>query len=216
MPNHWGARMRHRRLVLGCALGVLLALIVSVIQPYDLTTWFMEVAPILIVAPILVASYKRFPLSTLSYVLLCVFALIMIGGGHYTYARVPLGFWIKDVLGTQRNPYDKLGHFMRGVVPALLVREILLRQRWVSGKLVAAVCAVAFALAISASYELVEWWSALALGSGADDFLGTQGDPWDTQSDMFMALIGASVAMILLTRWQDRQIAELTALRNTA
>lgn len=208
--------MRYPRLVFGCALGVLLALIVSVIQPYDLTTWFMEVAPILIVAPVLVATYKRFPLSTLSYVLLCVFALIMIGGGHYTYARVPLGFWIKDMLGTQRNPYDKLGHFMQGVVPALLAREILLRQRWVSGKRVAAVCAVAFALAISASYELVEWWSALALGSGADDFLGTQGDPWDTQSDMFMALIGASVAMISLTRWQDRQIAELTALRSTA
>lgn len=201
-------RMKHPRLVLFCTIAVFAALIASAFGAYDRLTWLMEVAPIFAVAPVLLATYKRYPLTTLLYVLLSLHALIMIVGGHYTYARVPLGFWIQDYFDWQRNPYDKIGHFAQGFVPALLAREIMLRFRLVSDVRVAAAGAICVALAISATYELVEWAAALALGQGADEFLGTQGDPWDTQSDMFMALIGASLAM-LLARWHDRQLAEL-------
>lgn len=200
--------MKHPRLVLCCTLAMFAALLASAFGAYDGLTWFMEVAPIFVVAPVLLATYKRYPLTTLLYVLLCLHALIMIVGGHYTYARVPLGFWIQDHFDWQRNPYDKLGHFAQGFVPALLARELMLRFRLVSGVRVAAAGAICVALAISAAYELVEWAAALALGQGADEFLGTQGDPWDTQSDMFMALIGAGLAMFF-TRWHDRQLAGL-------
>lgn len=200
--------MQHPRLVLYCASSVALLLALSAFNAYDMLTWWLEVAPILLVAPLLLATYRRYPLTTLLYVLLCLHAVIMIAGGHYTYARVPLGFWIQDNFELQRNPYDKIGHFAQGFVPALLARELLLRYRLVSGVRIAAVLAVCIALAISAAYELVEWTAALALGQGADEFLGTQGDPWDTQSDMFMALVGASLAM-LFTRWHDRQLAKL-------
>lgn len=200
--------MQHPRLVLCCASSVALLLALSAFNAYDMLTWRLEVAPILLVAPLLLATYRRYPLTTLLYVLLCLHAVIMIAGGHYTYARVPLGFWIQDNFELQRNPYDKIGHFAQGFVPALLAREMLLRYRLVSGVRIAAVLAVCIALAISAAYELVEWTAALALGQGADEFLGTQGDPWDTQSDMFMALVGASLAM-LFARWHDRQLAKL-------
>ena len=185
------------------------ALVASGISPYDRTTWIMEVVPVLIVAPVLVTTYKRFRLTDLLYVLIALHALVLILGGAYSYARVPMGYWIQDWLGTVRNPYDKIGHFMQGLVPALAAREILLRNRYVSSRPMTNFLSASVALAISALYELVEWWAALALGQGADEFLGTQGDPWDTQSDMFFALIGAATGLALLSRVQDRQMAEL-------
>ena len=169
----------------------------------------MEVVPVFIAAPIMAATYRRFPLSDLLYVLIALHALVLILGGAYSYARVPQGFWVQDFFHLARNPYDKLGHFMQGFVPALVAREILLRNGFVAGRRMAAFLSGCVALAISAFYELVEWWAALAMGQGADEFLGTQGDPWDTQSDMFMALVGASVAMTLLARLHDRRMAAL-------
>jgi putative membrane protein len=199
--------------LLGLSLWVAVAgaLVGSGIAPYDRTTWFMEVAPVLIVAPLLAATYNRFPLTDLLYVLIAVHALVLIAGGAYTYARVPAGYWIQDWLGTARNPYDKIGHFMQGFVPALAAREILLRNGFLKSRAMTGFLSVCVALAISALYELIEWWAALALGRGADDFLGTQGDPWDTQSDMFSALIGAIVAITALSRIHDRRIAARSA-----
>lgn len=185
---------------------ILALLALSAIHPYDRTTWFMEVAPIFIALPVMIATYRRFPLTTLLYVLIFFHALVLIAGGHYTYARVPLGFWIQDVLSLSRNPYDKIGHFMQGFVPFLVMREILLRGGYLASRRMAAFLSVCVVMAISAWYELIEWWSALAMGQGADEFLGTQGDPWDTQSDMFFAFIGAITAMILLSRWHDSQM----------
>jgi putative membrane protein len=142
-------------------------------------------------------------------VLIAVHCLVLILGAAYTYARVPLGFWLQDLLGTARNPYDKIGHFMQGFVPAMVAREILLRGGYVRAGRMAAFLCVCVALAVSAVYELVEWWAALVMGQGADQFLGTQGDQWDTQSDMFMALLGACAALAALSRLHDRQIAAL-------
>jgi putative membrane protein len=188
---------------------VLVALIVSGIKPYDRATWWMEVAPVLIAAPLLFATYQRFPLTTLLYFLICLHALVLIYGGAYTYARVPLGFWLQDLFGFERNPYDRIGHFMQGFVPAMVAREVLIRGRFVAGGKIVAFLSLCVALAVSAFYELIEWWAALALGQGADEFLGTQGDPWDTQADMFLALVGAALALLLLSRIQDRQIQAL-------
>jgi putative membrane protein len=190
---------------------VLVALIVSGLHPADRTTWWLEIFPILVAAPILVATYARFPLTDLLYALIALHALVLILGGAYTYAHVPLGFWMQDWFGFHRNHYDRIGHFMQGLVPALVAREILLRNGFVSGRRMAAFLSVCVALAVSAFYELVEWWSALLLGQGADEFLGTQGDPWDTQSDMFCALVGAIFAMALFTRLQDAQIRALNS-----
>lgn len=187
------------------------ALTVSGIAPYDRLTWLMEVAPVLIVLPLLVASRRRYPLTPLLYALIAAHALVLIAGGAWTYARVPLGFWLQELLAVDRNPYDKIGHLMQGFVPALAAREILLRGAYVRGRRMTAFLCVCVALAISASYELIEWAAAVALGQGADDFLGTQGDVWDTQSDMLMALIGAGAALGLLSRWHDRQLARLAA-----
>ena len=198
------------------ALPVIAALLISGIDPFDRATWIMEVAPVLIVAPVLALTRQRFPLTALLYTLIALHALVLIYGGAYTYARVPLGFWVQDLFELGRNPYDKLGHFMQGFVPALAAREILLRGGFVSGQRLAGFLSVCVAMAVSAVYELVEWWAALALGQGADEFLGTQGDVWDTQSDMFMALLGASLAMFMLARWQDRQMASLNDARPAA
>ena len=191
-------------LALGAA--VLVALIVSGISPYDRATWWMEVAPVLIAAPILLATHERFPLTRLLYVLIALHALVLVLGGAYTYARVPPGFWVQDLLSLSRNPYDKLGHFMQGFVPAMVAREILIRAGHIARGRMANFLAVCVALAVSSVYELIEWSAALALGQGADEFLGTQGDPWDTQSDMFMALLGAILALVLLARLHDRQM----------
>jgi putative membrane protein len=188
---------------------LVIVLIASGIRPYDRATWIMEVLPVLIAFPILVLYYRRFPLTPMLYGLIFLHALILIGGGSYTYARVPAGFWVQDLFALARNPYDKLGHFWQGLVPALVAKEILLRGGYVSGRRMAAFLSVCVAMAISAWYELIEWWAALFMGQGADEFLGTQGDQWDTQSDMFMAFIGATVAVVLLVRWHDRQLARL-------
>jgi putative membrane protein len=190
--------------VLGSA--VLGALVLSGIAPHDRATWWMEVAPVLIVIPLLAATHGRFPLTRLLYILISLHALVLILGGAYTYARVPPGFWLQEALGLARNPYDRIGHFMQGLVPALVAREILLRGGHVPGRRMASFISICIALAVSAAYEFIEWGAAVALGQGADDFLGTQGDPWDTQWDMFCALIGATAAVLLLGRWQDRQI----------
>jgi putative membrane protein len=194
-------------LALGAA--VLVALVFSGIAPYDRATWWMEVAPVLIAAPVLAATYRRFPLTTLLYVLIALHAMVLIAGGAYTYARVPFGFWLQDLFSLSRNPYDKIGHFMQGFVPAMVAREILVRAGHVARGRMADFLALCVALAVSAVYELIEWAAALALGQGAEEFLGTQGDQWDTQSDMFMALLGASVALAFLARVHDRQLLRL-------
>jgi putative membrane protein len=180
--------------------------VLSGIRPHDRGTWLLEVAPVLFAAPIIIATYRRFPLTDLLYIIIALHALVLIVGGAYTYARVPLGFWLQDWLHLTRNPYDRIGHLMQGVTPVLVAREIFLRGGYVSGRRMLPFLAVCVALAVSACYELIEWWAALALGQGADAFLGTQGDPWDTQEDMFCALIGAIVALALLSRLQDAQI----------
>ena len=189
----------------------LAACVISGIHPYDRATWLMEVAPILIAAPILVATARRFPLSGLVYRLIFVHALVLMVGGHYTYARVPVGDWAGRLFGLARNDYDRFAHFVQGFVPAMVARELLVRHtplrpgKWLF-------CLVAcVALAISACYELVEWWAAVAGGSAAADFLGTQGDPWDTQWDMFLALLGALTAQLVLARRHDRALAALAA-----
>ena len=185
------------------------ALIVSGLAPFDRATWLMEVAPVLIALPLMIASRRSYPLTTLLYVLIAAHALVLIGGGAWSYARVPFGFWLQDLLDTARNPYDKIGHFMQGFVPALVAREILLRGVHVAGRKMTAFLCISIAMAISASYELIEWAAALLMGQGADEFLGTQGDVWDTQSDMFMALIGSSTAIASLSGWHDRQLSLL-------
>ncbi|MEX8498633.1 DUF2238 domain-containing protein [Leptothrix ochracea] len=205
MHNH---TQRHHWLLI--ALGLMLALLAwSGVQPYDRATWWMEIAPILIAVPVMLLSYRRFPLSSLLYVLIFWHAVVLMVGGAYSYARVPLGFEIAQVLGLHRNPYDKIGHFFQGLVPALVAREILLRGGFVQGRKMVVFLAICVVMAISATYELIEWGAALAMGQGADEFLGTQGDPWDTQSDMFFALLGSVAALLTLTRLQDRQIAAM-------
>lgn len=203
---------RHWVLPAGSVL-VLALLLRSGLRPHDRVTWWLEVAPVLIVLPLLWATARRFPLTTLLYLGIFVHAGVLMLGGAYTYARVPLGFQLQEWLGLQRNPYDRIGHFFQGFVPALAVREILLRHEVVQGRRMLAFLVLCVVLAISASYELIEWAAALALGQGADEFLGTQGDPWDTQSDMFCALLGAATALLLLSRTHDRQIAALQGTR---
>lgn len=201
--------MQHTRLKGALGLTVLVALAVSGLAPYDRATWWLEVSPVLIAAPLLLATARRFPLTNLLYVLITLHCLVLILGGAYTYARVPAGFWVQELLALERNPYDKLGHFMQGFVPALIAREILLRGGFVAPGKMLAFLALCVAMTISAVYELIEWWVALIAGGGAVDFLGTQGDPWDTQADMFWALLGASAGLLGLSRLQDRQIAAL-------
>jgi len=185
---------------------LLVLLVLSAIRPFDRTTWVLEVLPILIALPVLWASYRRFPLTNLLYACIFVHAIVLMVGGAYSYARVPIGFHIADLLHISRNPYDKIGHFFQGFVPALAAREILIRGRHVQGRGMLAFLSVCVALAISATYEIVEWAAAVALGQGADEFLGTQGDPWDTQSDMLFALIGGVAALLFFSRLHDRQL----------
>lgn len=192
-----------------------LGLLWSGYAPYDRATWWMETAPAFIAAAVLWASRARFTPTTLMMGLTLVHGLILMVGGKYTYARVPLGYWMQDWFGLTRNDYDRIGHFAQGFVPAIVARELLLRVFRLSSRRLVAFLAVCICLAVSAAYELVEWAAALALGQGADEFLGTQGDPWDTQEDMFTALIGAVVAVLTLSRFHDRQMAKLEGLRLT-
>lgn len=189
---------------------LVILLVLSGLRPFDRTTWMLEVFPVVIALPVLWATYHRFPLTNLLYFFIFLHALVLMLGGAYSYARVPLGFYLADWLDLSRNPYDKIGHFFQGFVPALVAREILVRGRFVRGRKMLAFVVLSIILAISALYELIEWAAALILGQGADEFLGTQGDPWDTQSDMFLALIGGSTALLFFSRLHDCQIERLT------
>lgn len=191
-------------LIMLAALAICLT--ISGIHPFDRTTWILEIFPIVIALPILFASYNNFRLTQLLYICIFIHMLILILGGAYSYARVPLGFSLQEWFHLSRNPYDKIGHFFQGFAPALIAREILIRKHIISGKKMLAFIVGCIVLAISASYELIEWAAAVILGQGAEEFLGTQGDMWDTQSDMFLALIGAVVALIGFSRIQDNQI----------
>ncbi|RPF70611.1 DUF2238 domain-containing protein [Aurantiacibacter spongiae] len=199
---------RRNRLI---ALSVvwMLALIGSGWQPYDRATWWMEVAPVLIALPVLWLTAVRFPLTALSLALIGLHGLVLILGGAYTYARVPAGFAVQDWLDLARNPYDRFGHFVQGFTPAIVLRELLVRLSALKPGALLAVLVLACCLAVSAAYELIEFGAAMALGQGADEFLGTQGDVWDTQWDMLMCLVGAGAALLLLSRRHDRQIAML-------
>lgn len=195
----------HWALLLACVA----VLIWSGIEPRDRMTWVLEVFPAVVGIGILMALYQRFRFTSLVYVLVALHAILLMVGGHYTYAEVPLGEWVADWLNIDRNHYDRLGHFMQGFVPALIAREVMLRvtplQRggWLFGLV------VAVALAISAFYEFIEWWVALLSEQAAESFLGTQGAVWDTQWDMFLALCGAILAQLLLARWQDKQLRKM-------
>jgi putative membrane protein len=190
---------------------VLVVLVWSGIEPYDRFTWLLEVAPVLIGLPLAIATHRRFPLTPLLSVLLALHAVILMVGGRYTYALVPAGFWVQEALGFARNHYDRLGHFAQGFVPAILAREILWRRSPLRGSRWLGFVVVAICLAFSAFYELIEWWTAAASGEAADAFLGTQGDPWDTQWDMLLALIGSIASLISLHRLHDAQLASVGA-----
>jgi len=164
---------------------------------------------VVLAIPILVLTWPRFALTPLAYRLVFLHALILLLGAHYTYAHVPLGFWLQDLFGFARNPYDRIGHMVQGFVPAIVTREILLRVTPLRPGKMLFFLVLCVALAISACYELIEWWTAVIFGAGAHEFLGTQGDPWDTQWDMFLALVGAAAAQLLLARLHDRQLAAI-------
>ncbi|WP_372590837.1 DUF2238 domain-containing protein [Guyparkeria sp.] len=197
-------------LLIGGTLLVLAALLVSGVAPYDRATWLLEVAPAAMALPILWFTRKRFPLTPMLYGFVFLHALVLIYGGAYSYARVPLGFEIQGWFDLERNPYDKIGHLFQGLVPALLAREILIRGHFARGPRMVGFLAVCVAMTVSAVYELIEWGVAVVAGGGAVEFLGTQGDPWDAQSDMGFALLGAIVGLLAFSRWQTRQIQALS------
>ncbi|HEY7637779.1 MAG TPA: DUF2238 domain-containing protein [Gemmatimonadales bacterium] len=192
---------------LALLVSLVLLLVWSGIRPHDRFTWILEVFPIFLGVPALILLYPTLRLTPLVYTLIWVHSLILMLGGHYTYAQVPLGFWMEDWFGFSRNHYDRIGHLAQGFIPAMLAREIFIRRSPLKGSRWLPFLVICFCLAFSAFYELIEFWTALATGSAATDFLGTQGDPWDTQWDMMLALIGSIVSLVLLSRWQDRQIA---------
>jgi putative membrane protein len=196
------------------ALAVYSAVLVALLalsgwKPHDGPTWAMEVAPVVVVLILLWATHRRFPLTPLLYTLIFVHAAVLMLGGHYTYARVPLGDWLRDAFALARNPYDGIGHFAQGFIPAIAARELLLRHTGLARGAWLGVVVVLSCLGVSALYELIEWGAAVALGQGAEEFLGTQGDPWDTQKDMALAGVGAALALVLLSGWHDRQLAAL-------
>ncbi|MGB5097627.1 MAG: DUF2238 domain-containing protein [Porticoccaceae bacterium] len=193
------------------ALAALLAAVTvwSWHQPADRLTWWLEALPVVVAVPLLIATRGSFPLTRLLYWLIALHATILLVGAHYTYAQVPLGFWLEETLGFARNHYDRIGHLAQGFIPAMVAREILLRKRVLvpGGWLFFLICC--FVLALAATYELLEWWTAVIAEEGAIAFLGTQGDVWDTQWDMLLALIGALAALLTLTRVHDRQLAQI-------
>jgi putative membrane protein len=206
-PAHW-------RWHLFLLVSALVVLIWSGIAPKDHLTWFMETLPAIAGGLLLVATYRRFPFTTVTYTLVWVFAIILMIGGHWTYAEVPIGNWARDAFGLSRNHYDRVGHFFQGVIPALLARELLLRTSPLRpGRWLFFIC-VCIALAVSAAYELFEWQYAIIFGGElADDFLGSQGDIWDAQKDMLLATLGAACALLCLSGIQDRQMARLPGPR---
>jgi len=182
-------------------------LVWSGIEPKDSPTWILEVLPAVVGFAVLVATRRRFPLTSLAYLLILAHCIVLMVGGHYTYAEVPLFDWIRDGFGLERNNYDKLGHFMQGFVPAIVAREILVRNAIIAGKGWMSFIIVCICLAISAFYELIEWWVAILSDEAAEAFLGTQGYVWDTQSDMMYALVGAIAALVLLSKLHDKQLS---------
>ena len=192
---------------------VLLVIAWSWVGAFDRTTWWLESFPALMAIVILAATYKHFRFTNLAYLLIALHASILLVGGHYTYAQVPLFNWVRDHFHLARNDYDKLGHFAQGFVPAIVAREVLIRRRVIAGPWWRVFVVMCICVAISACYELLEWGVAVVEGSGADAFLGTQGDPWDTQSDMLCALIGAAAAQISLARVHDRQLEKASPVR---
>jgi len=185
-------------------------LIWSAVEPADRLTWWMEVIPALVGFLILITTRQRFPLTELVYFLILIHAIILMVGGHYTYAEVPLGDWLRDLVGGDRNNYDKLGHLAQGFIPVMIAREIMIRNKVVAVKGWLTFLLLSVVLAFSAFYELIEWWAALVSSEAAESFLGTQGYVWDTQSDMLWALCGAIVALLSLSKLHDRQINALT------
>ena len=196
------------------SLLMLLILAVSFTMTGDRMTWLLETLPVMIALPLLWTTHKRYPLTSLLYGLIFLHCVVLIYGGIYTYAKTPFGFVLQDWLGTMRNPYDKIGHFVQGFVPAMMAREILLRGDHVKGPWLRSFLIICVVMFISSFYELLEWWVALLSGESAEAFLGTQGDPWDTQSDMGFALLGSICALLLLSRWHDRQLRQLPAGRS--
>jgi len=182
----------------------------SAVEPADRLTWWMEVMPALLGFAILLMTRQRFPLTGLVYVLVLIHAVILMVGGHYTYAEVPLGDWLRDLVAGDRNNYDKLGHLAQGFIPVMIAREVMIRNNVVAARGWLGFLLVCFALALSAFYELIEWWAALLSAEAADAFLGTQGYVWDTQSDMFWAMSGAILALVTLSRWHDQQIRAIS------
>ncbi|MBC9786011.1 DUF2238 domain-containing protein [Heliobacterium chlorum] len=190
---------------------VLSVLVWSGVQPQDRFTWVLEVLPAMIGVVVLAVTYRHFQFSTFCYCLIAVHMIILMVGGHYTYAKVPLFDWIRDSLELSRNHYDRLGHFAQGFIPAIIAREILLRLSPLQRGKLLNLLMISVCLAISAFYELIEWWIALATGTAAEAFLGTQGDVWDTQWDMALALLGALLSTLLLGRVHDRSMERLQA-----
>lgn len=211
MTHTEGGARRSEPPVLLAAAAVLL--VWSEISPYDRLTWALEVSWVIVGLPVLVLTYRRHPLTPLLYRLLFLHAVVLIVGGYYTYSRVPVGFWAADVFDLSRNHYDRFGHFMQGFVPAILMREILIRWSPLEGSRWLAPIVVAFCLAFSAFFEMIEWWAAVIYGSEAEAYLATQGDVWDTQWDMFWALAGAVLALVLLSRIHDRELAAMGVSR---
>jgi putative membrane protein len=197
------------RVVFGLLVVFAAVFVWSAISPHDYFTWFLEVVPAIAGLAVLAATYRRFRLTTLLYIIICAHALVLLVGGHYTYAEVPLGYWVRDAFHLARNHYDRLGHLLQGFVPAMIAREILVRHRVVKRGGWLSFVAFSVCMMITALYELFEYAVAATTGSAADAFLGSQGDPWDTQNDMLMCMIGALTALLTLSRWHDRQLAQM-------
>ena len=200
----------HNRTFFTTLLSILAIVFVwSAIHPHDIFTWFLEVFPVMIGLPILWVTYKTFPLTRLIYVLILIHAIILMVGGHYTYAEVPAFNWLRDTFELSRNYYDRVGHFAQGFIPAMIAREILIRKNVVKRGAWSFFIVCCICLSISAVYEFIEWWVAVGSGTAAEAFLGTQGDVWDTQWDMFIALIGAIVSQLLMQKQHDQQLMKM-------
>jgi putative membrane protein len=205
---------KHALLFLLC--GFAIVLVWSVIHPHDYFTWVLEIFPAILAVAALALTYRRFQFTAFVYTLIFLHACILFVGGHYTYAEVPLFNWIRDHFHLARNDYDRVGHFAQGFVPALVAREVLLRQKIVLRRGWLFFIVLSICLAVSAAYELLEWRVAVASGTAADAFLGTQGDPWDTQEDMATAAVGAFIALLLFSRWHDRLIGRMESSKAVA
>ncbi|HOY70126.1 MAG TPA: DUF2238 domain-containing protein [Methylotenera sp.] len=201
--------MQNRTFFTGLFFILAVVFVWSAVKPHDYFTWVLEVLPVVIALPVLLATYKSFPLTRLIYGLILAHAIILMVGGHYTYAEVPAFNWLRDTFDLSRNYYDRVGHLAQGFIPAMIAREILIRKNVVKrgAWLFFIVCCIC--LSISAVYEFVEWWVAVGSGTAAEAFLGTQGDVWDTQWDMFIALMGAIVAQLLMRKWHDKQLMKM-------